>query len=302
MIEQLIFGGFYNLNHEVDILHTRNYGITIQLHQKNQLDQIRYQMKTVCVKKAENWMWEVTLDKTALYVNDKIPDSFKQRLDVDFGTTVLYPISVWVTPSGIIKDISDTSFSAITNRFKNFKKKTLRENSGTSIEQYLLYLEKGIATPRKIIRYLMFDWFWSLYFAPIYNNTANKLTMPLQTNAPRVAYNGDIIEKTELSYYNTRQLTFNGKVSNSYFNQYPSTQEYRAGIELCYDFDSDTGIIAHITSDQTIKEKRNLIQRILVNIDHLPEKDVIINQEDSHNAKETQELTFKDKVIKWWNA
>ncbi|PKV49421.1 hypothetical protein ATE84_1445 [Aquimarina sp. MAR_2010_214] len=300
MMEQLIFGGFYDLNHEVDILHTRNYGVTIQLHQKKQLDQIRFRIKMTCSKKAENWMWEVTLDKTALYLNDKIPNSFKQRLDVDFGTTVLYPISIWVTPSGIIKDISDTSFSAIINRFKTFKKKTLQENSGASIEQYVLSLEKGIASKKKIIRHLTFDWFWALYFAPIYDATAKKLTMPLQTNSPRASYNGDIIEKTELSYYNTRQLTFDGKVSKSYFEQYPSKKKYKAGIKLCYDFDSDTGIIANITSDQSIMEKQNIIQRILVNVDHLPERNAMKSLLDKE--EDTQKPTFKDKVLKWWNV
>ncbi|KAA1243336.1 hypothetical protein [Aquimarina sp. RZ0] len=301
MIEQLTFGGFYDQNHDVDILYTRNYGVTIQFDQKKQLDQIRYQMKTICAKKAENWMWEVTMDKTALYVNDKIPDSFKQRLDVNFGTTVLYPISVLVTPSGIIKGISDLSFSAITERFKTFKKKTLQENSGTSIEDYLLNLGKGIATKKKLIRYLTFDWFWALYFAPVYNDTAKKLVMPFQTNVPKISYMGDLIEKTELSYYNTRQLTFDGKVSNAYFKQYPSTKYYKAGIKLKYDFDSNNGRIANIVSDQSIIEKQNVIQRILVNIDYLPEKDAMESSVEN-NEEGTQKPTFKNKILKWWNA
>jgi len=301
-MEQLTFGGFYDQNDDNDLHYTRNYGITMQFHQKKQLDEIRYQIKTTCLKQADNWMWEVTLDKTALYINDKHPDSFKQRLDTDFGTKVLYPISVWVTPFGVIKDITDTSFQSITDRYKNFKKRTLQENSGTSIEYYLLNLEKGIATQKKLLMHLSFDWFWSLYFAPIYDDTVKQLMLPLQANTPKVSYTGTIKEKATLSYYNTQQRVFNGQVSSSHFKKYPATQYYTAGINLCYDFDPNDGRIKNITSDQSILENQDIIQRIQISIDHLPEKDVSqSNLNYTNKTIETKKLTLKDKVLKWWN-
>ncbi len=302
MIEELTFGGFYDQNHDADIVHIRNYGVTLNLQQRKQVDQIRYQMKTTCTKTSEHWMWEITLEKTALYINDSPPNSLKQKLDADFGTTVLYPISVWVTPTGIIKGMSERSFSAIADRFKTFKKRTLQENSGTNIEKYLHQLEKGIATQKKLLRYLMFDWFWALYFAPIYNNTTVKLVMPLQVNTPKVPYIGDIIENTALSYYKTRQITFDGKVDNAYFEQYPDKQQYRSEIQLCYDFDANNGCMTHITADQFILEKKEVIQRISVQIDDLSEKEVIKDTEDEQKAKATQKPTFKDKIVQWWNA
>ncbi|SDF00931.1 hypothetical protein [Cellulophaga baltica] len=269
MIEQLIFGGIYNQNNNSDLSYTKDYGITIKFHQKKQLDEIRYKMNITCSKKAGSLTWEVTLNKTALYVNNKIPDFLKPRLDLKFGTGVLYPITVMVSPFGTIKNITGTSYSSIIDRFKYFKEKTLQENSGDAILNYLNTLEKGINTQKKLIDYLMYDWFWALYFNPIYNNTTKELLLPLRANVSAVFYEGKIEEKIYLSYYNTRQRIFSGKVSNTYFEKYSSTKRQNAAITLCYDFDPTNGVITNISSDQVILENQNILQNIEVSIDQL---------------------------------
>ncbi|OWW24523.1 hypothetical protein B4Q04_14495 [Zobellia sp. OII3] len=269
MIEQLIFWGVYDQNNNSDISYTKDYGVTIKLHQKKHFDEIRYKMSLTCSKKARSWIWEVTLNKTGLNVNNKIPDFLKQRLDLEFGTTVLYPIKVMVTPFGTIKNITPTSYKSIIDRFEDFKEKTLQENSGDAILSYLNTLKKGINTQKKLIEHLKYDWFWSLYFNPIYNNATKELMLPLQSNVPLVPYKGKIEEKVHLSYYNTRQRFFSGKVSNTYFEKYPRTKQHNAAIKLCYDFDPTNGIITNISSDQVIVEKQNIIQNIEVNIDQL---------------------------------
>lgn len=306
-MEQLTFGGFYTQNTDGDVRYTRQYGVTLDFRQKENQDTMRYIMKTTCVKQAEDWMWQVTLEKSDFCINDKKPSFFKERYDLAFGTTVLYPITVQVTPTGIAREITDIAYVQLMERFKVFKKKTLQETSGLDMEYYMHCLEKGISTKKKLLRYFMADWFWALYFSPMYSNPKEELMLPLQTEIPRAPYSGKIKEQEELSYYHTRQLTFKGQIPSAYFDPYPSMNHYNASIQLCYDFESDSGVLKHITAHQSITEKQTSLQDIKVSVYHVPENDSNNDTRDeSNNSNETSaepsaQNTTIQEILKWWS-
>ncbi|WP_108866891.1 hypothetical protein [Aquimarina aquimarini] len=300
-MEPLTFGGYYEQNKDDDRTHTRMYGVQITMEQQNNTDTIQFMMQTTCHKNENSYLWEVTLQKSALQVNHKKPRLFKTAYDLMFSTQVLYPITVMVAPNGSIHTITDISYTQVQKRFSQFKQAILQESTGVQITQYLDSLAQGIDTKKKLLRYLKSDWFWAIYFQTIYTaiDPVTSLVMPIDHTLGSATYNGRLSIEKSLSYYNTRQHIFTGAVAPSFLAQHLSIPYDKVTMDSTYDFEKDTGVLKHATAIQHCKAGKS-DSKTTIHLYHLSEKDAEITAM-TDDTKEEQPSIFQkmQQILQW---
>ncbi|MBL4745918.1 MAG: hypothetical protein JKY08_06095 [Flavobacteriaceae bacterium] len=299
-MKNITFGNQYENTIEIekDGKRIRFYAVDLVFKQHDKINRLSYTIRVQYHKQIDRSSWIVSMNKSDVYLNNKIPHTYKQRLDLEFGINVLYPLQMVVNDKGNLKWITNNSYKALLKRYEIFKETSLKENTGIYIENYLTSLEKKIHSKKLLTHHFQTDWFWGLYFQPVRGHTKNTsctLTLPFETYKEPLAYKGLILPIKEQSYYNTNQVKFKGTITPNPYSKYYANGKGKGIINVLYDFDIDTHMIQNITANhQVLNNNKSVIKDVVIKILHLKEKDL-----ESKPLKTKR--SFSEKMADWLN-
>ncbi len=297
-MKHITFGDQYHdsLDNPKDVKRVRWYGVDMFFSDNKKKKHLNYTMKVHYHRQINRSSWIVSLTKSDVFINNKKPDYFKQELDLDFGLNVLYPIQLTISQRGSVERINSESYTNILKRFEEFKQRTLKSSAGVHVERYIQNLEQQIQNKNHLLKCLLQEWFYSLYFTPLYGRIAQDYTMflPIETGTNITAISGVLIENKDITYHDTKQIQFKGE---KVLNRFSKHNGCTVKSVINYNFSSETNVIKHIRAINNIHAADKIIESMSIRVSHLREKDLKPEPEKPKFSTKEKIISFLDKIL-----
>lgn len=160
---------------------TKTYGYTFENYEGNHLkNKIHYEVDAVYIKNNLN-LKIIEINRKQVYVNQKTPDFAIEQL-LDKIAQNIFPIALQINNAGVITAIANHKeikerWLANKEQLTDYYKK---EQSDIIIKKADLYFN----SEEKLMEMLLSNWFFNLFFKPIYNNYLAKKEIQYTTKIP----------------------------------------------------------------------------------------------------------------------
>ncbi len=257
---------------------TRTYGVVTEYNTTEYTQKIQYNITISYINKnlsSKNWL--VTLSKSQVYINNASLDNVVDSLAENFSKQVLYPVVLEVSPQGEVLGIDN--YNEIIERYKKFKIRTNKEYKGLLITRYLELISQNMESEYTLQSVMEKEWFWALFFKPIYNTFSfrkkqklNILLPSFSSYNPCTYYKGELLTQQEHIREGIIAMSFNG-ISKAI--TYKEEQDLEANTIIDYELSATTHLIKEIRSKAVLTKDKINHKTITTTIIHRAEKDII---------------------------
>jgi len=290
------------------------YGCMAIFENQTSKQELRYKLIIDFLKKIDNQtnLFRITR-LPEFYINDRMPEDSLSLLAFEVSN-LLYPVEFEVNSNGLLKKIAN--YDEIVNRWQENENIIRDKYNDEFVNNYLRKASKKILNESILFNKIKKDWFFTLYFSPIYrlydeNLVAQEfIDYPIAGKAAHVKY----ATKLKLDYFDNEQsnyfiLKLNGKISDNrcaldleqqldfpyYVHLNSEEKELEGNNNVTYLLNKDTGIIegieAEITAEFINPKKVTIKMFLLENL--LDEK-----EHTGESASQTDNNSFWKKLFK----
>jgi len=159
----------------------RTYGVSLIIGAEKQLQNFHYEIR-LSYTLLNDQQYIVEINKERVYVNDKPAEQMVDEFAEKCGNT-LYPLKVLTDVNGTF--IKIVNYNQLQERWYDNRKKLQEYYTGDMVDNLLFAMDKAMSNESHINKVIKSDWFFSLYFTPLYiiNNNADgnegELKLPL---------------------------------------------------------------------------------------------------------------------------
>ena len=153
----------------------RNYGFTYQNFENEELiSAIHYETEIICDDHEYSYsVFEI--NRKQVFIDNQAPDLKIEQI-ADSCAQAIFPIRVKTNQEGKIVKI--VNHEAIKQRWIPIKENLLNYYQGKIVQEIILKTEKVLFNPKKLQQSIDKNWFFHLYFKPLYKNySQNKPTV-----------------------------------------------------------------------------------------------------------------------------
>jgi hypothetical protein len=159
----------------------RTYGFEFETYENEKLkNRIHYEIEIKCIQnEIINCIFEIS--RKQIYINNQAPDLMIEQIAEKAAETI-FPILLKVTDSGEIEAIKN--MDAIKKRWIIKKEEINAYYEGKIIEEIIEKTEKILLNPIALKQSICNNWFFHLYFKPLYINYTKKLQQKFIWESP----------------------------------------------------------------------------------------------------------------------
>lgn len=263
------FDADYSLNLKVPTTQNK-YGVKIDFYDKQGvLEKLLHYEVLLDISMQEPNLWAFRFNKKNIRFNYKQPELIAEKLTTHL-MNALYPFTMIVNEQmQPIKNI--TNIGEIQNRWKSEKRAINRKYNSKVTDKFINKVDKSLNNLH-LQNFLQKDWFFTLFFHPIflrYTATLKQesiIGLPLIPYKSPVLFRGTLEPKEFLTPYNTLQVLYQGNAIIK--NNIPliietNETELKAESTILYDIDNQTRLPFLIKMKcNIIDNKGNLMKRV----------------------------------------
>jgi hypothetical protein len=151
---------------------TRIYGFECETFENEALkNRVHYEIEIRCIQNhVSNSVFEIK--RKQIYINNQAPDLMMEQI-ADKAAQAIFPIHLKLTESGEIDAIEN--MEAIKKRWIQKKEELNSYYEGTIIEDIIQKTERILLNHNALKQSICDNWFFHLYFKPLYINYTQKL-------------------------------------------------------------------------------------------------------------------------------
>jgi hypothetical protein len=142
----------------------RTYGVSLVIGADDQLQNFHYEIQ-LSYTPLNDQQYVVEINKERVYVNDKPAEQMVDEFAEKCGNT-LYPLKVLTDVNG--KFIKIVNYNQLQERWHNNRKKLQEYYTGNVVDNLLAAMDKAMSNELHVNKVIKSDWFFSLYFTPLY--------------------------------------------------------------------------------------------------------------------------------------
>ncbi|MEO8238401.1 MAG: hypothetical protein ABI576_09850 [Flavobacterium sp.] len=160
----------------------RVYGFCYESFENNVLkSQIHYEVETYFTGDnfGENCIFEI--NRKQLYINNQVPDSKIEQI-VQKAAQTIYPLRIKIKSNGEIEEI--LTANTIKKRWLSAKEELLKYYKGETISKVIHTIETVLLDDVLLKQSICQNWFFYLYFKPLYVDYTEKLKCKFIWNSP----------------------------------------------------------------------------------------------------------------------
>ncbi len=159
----------------------KTYGFIVQNHDNDDFkNSVHYEIDVACIL-ADDEKNVFEFNRKQVYINNTAPDTNIEQL-LDKAAKSLFPIQISITKHGQIDAIEN--FKEIKKRWLEIKKDIQEYYKGDIANDIITNVEEIILDSNTLKLSLYKNWFFNLYFSPLYSIYNNKLEKTIQRNYP----------------------------------------------------------------------------------------------------------------------
>lgn len=203
---------------------SKTYGFQVINYEKETLlNKIHYILEMV-YKKNENKQIVLEINRKQVYINNKQPDTIIEQLANKISETI-FPLQLQVSGNGEIESLAN--HKEIVERWKTNKEKLSSYYKGDIAEKIIAKATNFFKNKYILTESLTENWFFNLFFKPIYGNYSSKKeisynsTFPFESNEFEMTQNlEDVYSKTNKVIVNTKGNSIKSNTKNEAIIQY----------------------------------------------------------------------------------
>ncbi len=154
-------------------LYTR-YGCMITFEEKQKKQELRYKLDIKYIGKSEANHNLFRLERsTAVYINDKLPDTSTEELAAQISQ-VIYPLELETKANGAFYRV--VNFEAIQSRWQQVKTDVKSYYKGDVVDKYIALHDAPLTYPDVFNAKIAQDWFIHVFFSKLYLNYTARLS------------------------------------------------------------------------------------------------------------------------------
>jgi hypothetical protein len=159
----------------------KTYGFVLQnFENKEPKNKVHYEIEVQYVtKKNQNFVFEI--NRKQVYINNLAPELMLEQL-ADMAGKVIYPIQIATNRFGQIDSIAN--YESIAQRWVAEKQNLLDYYQGAIAERIINNIEELLLNEDELKQSLYKNWFFSLYFSPLYLSYTHDLSKMVERNYP----------------------------------------------------------------------------------------------------------------------
>ncbi|OKS86985.1 hypothetical protein [Mucilaginibacter polytrichastri] len=167
----------------------RTYGVSIALGAENQSNNFHYEISLGYTQLTGN-QYLVEITKERVYINDKPAEQMIDEFAEKCGN-ILYPVKVLTNTRG--EFIKVANYEEIKQRWNKEKESLSKYYEGDLAGDLITGMDRAVNNERHINQVIKNDWFFSLYFSPLYNINNNPNSNAGEIALPMLAYTQPLI-------------------------------------------------------------------------------------------------------------
>jgi len=166
----------------------RTYGVIFIFDNDNQQQKIHYEIEMLFSNSSGANIFYI--NKKEVYIHDNVPSAIVDRLSAECGK-VLYPLQIIVSKQGAFTSVNN--IEEIQKRWQN-KKPFLQQYYNRPIADNIINsMDKALANTQFIYSALVQDWFYTLFFSPVYHVHKIGHQCSADIRLPFEAYNKSVL-------------------------------------------------------------------------------------------------------------
>ena len=171
-------------NYEINFLpfkKVKNYGVEIKNWDNNILKtNMHYEIEVECID-YKNQYFTFEINQKQVYINNIIPDTKIEKLVYQAGKT-LYPLQISVNQFGQIESIKNHKNTKL--RWISEKENLKNYYTGQKVQKIIDSIDEILLNENTLLRSLYKNWFFTLFFSPLYISYTDSLNRVIQRNYP----------------------------------------------------------------------------------------------------------------------
>ena len=266
---------------------TRTYGFECETFENEVLkNRVHYEIEIRCIQNhVSNCVFEIT--RKQIYINNQAPDLMMEQI-ADKAAQTIFPIHLKLTESGEIDAIEN--MDAIKKRWIQKKEELNSYYEGIIIEDIINKTERILLNHNALKQSICDNWFFHLYFKPLYIDYTQKLQRKFIWESPVFGHQNleygaihtidENCSETNKIYINVKGLSLEERSLDqikkgihgiSSINADNAIEEIESEMEAQYKLYAEDRSIFSIISTFKTKIGTNLYNINNVSIYHLPE-------------------------------
>ena len=202
----------------------KTYGFQVENYENETLiNKIHYLLEMV-YKKNENKQIVLEINRKQVYINNKQPDTIIEQLANSISETI-FPIQLQLRSNGEIESVAN--HKELQERWQTKKEKLAAYYKGDIADKIIAKANIFFKNKHIITESLTQNWFFNLFFKPIYGSYSTKKeinynsTFPFESTAFEIIQNlEDVYSKTNKVIVNAKGESLNSKTKNEATIQY----------------------------------------------------------------------------------
>ena len=193
---------------------SKTYGFQVENYENETLiNKIHYLLEMV-YKKNEDKQIVLEINRKQVYINNKQPDTIIEQLANSISETI-FPIQLQISSKGEIESIGN--HKELLERWQGKKEELIAYYKGDIAEKIIAKANIFFKNKYKINESLTENWFFNLFFKPIYGSYSTKKEINYNSTFPFESKEYEIIQNLEDVYSKTNKVIINtvGKSTNS---------------------------------------------------------------------------------------